>query len=170
MAPKRSRPRRSPRRKSPPIDLVENELARDPGSVGGPSSGSTFPALSRYSTPIRDLVLALIPPPISAPTPAPVATDELFKKFIKAYLEINQGTRQPERKETLKAKILDVYYSKFYIDRYHFCQQCEDHFETTGATGFNRTPFAASFLCGNISVHWAQFKRRNRGEELTFIG
>ena len=55
------------------------------------------------------------------------------------------------------------------MDCYHFCQQCEDHFETVGAIGFNRTLFAASFLRGNISVRWAQFKRRNRGEELTPI-
>ena len=55
------------------------------------------------------------------------------------------------------------------MDCYHFYQQCKNHFETAGATGFNRTLFAAFFLCGNISVRWAQFKRRNRGEELTPI-
>ena len=52
------------------------------------------------------------------------------------------------------------------MDCYHFCQQCKDHFETAGATGTNRTPFAASFLRGNISVRWTQYKRRHRGEEL----
>ena len=62
-----------------------------------------------------------------------------------------------------------MYYGKLYMDCYHFCQQCEDHFETAGATGFNQTPFVAFFLRGNISVCWAQFKRRNRGEELTPI-
>ena len=164
-----SRPRRSPRRNPPPIDPVEDELARDPGSVGGPNSGSTSPAPSRNPTPGPDLVPALIPAPIPAPTPAPVASDELFKKFMKAYLETNQGPKQLERKETLKAKVPEVYYDKSHMDCYHFCQQYEDYFKTVGATGFNRTPFTAFFLRGNIIVHWAQFKRRNRGEELTPI-
>ena len=55
------------------------------------------------------------------------------------------------------------------MDCYHFCQQYKDYFETVGATGFNQTPFAVSFLCGNISMRWAQFKRHNRVEELTPI-
>ena len=59
-----------------------------------------------------------------------------------------------------------MYYDKSHIDCYHFHQQCEDHFETAGATGTNRTPFAASFLRGSISVCWTQYKRRHRGEEL----
>ena len=62
-----------------------------------------------------------------------------------------------------------MYHGKSHMDCYHFCQLCEDHFETTGATEFNWTLFAASFLHGNINVRWAQFKRCNRGEELTPI-
>ena len=48
------------------------------------------------------------------------------------------------------------------MDCYHFCQQCEDYFETSGATGMNRTPFAATFLRGAISLRWAQHKRRHK--------
>ena len=70
---------------SPPIDPVEDKLARDPSSVGGPNSDSTSSTPSQNPTPGPDLVSALI----LAPTPAPVATDELFKKFMKAYLETN---------------------------------------------------------------------------------
>ena len=85
---------------------------------------------------------------------------------MKAYLEFNQGPSQPpeERERPLKAKVPDVYYGKSHMDCYHFCQQCEDHFETSRATGTNRTPFAASFLRGNISVRWTQFKRCRGGE------
>ena len=169
MALRGSRPRRSPRRNPPPIDPVEDELARDPSSVGGPNSGSTSPALSCNPTPGPDLVPALISAPVPAPTPALVASEELFKKFMKVYLETNQRPRQPERKSTLKAKVPEVYYDKSHMDCYHFCQQYEDCFETAGATGFNQTPFAAFFLCRNINVCWAQFKRRNRGKELTPI-
>ena len=171
MAPWASRPCRSLCRNPLLLDLVEDELAREPGPVGGPHSGSTSPAPSRNLSPGPELVPALNPAPVPAPTPAPVASEELFKKFMKAYLETNQGPRQPpeERKQTLKAKVPEVYYGKSHMDCYHFCQQCKDHFETAGTNGFNRTPFVASFLCGNISVYWAQFKRRNRGEELTLI-
>ena len=49
------------------------------------------------------------------------------------------------------------------MDCYHFCQQCEDHFDTAGATGSNRTPFAASFLRGTISFQWHQYKLRFPG-------
>ena len=113
MAPRRSRPCCSLYRNSSSIDLVEDELARNPGSVESPHSGSTSPALSRNPTPGPNLVFALIPTPVPAPTPAPVAIDELFKKFMKAYLKINQGPRQSlaEHEQTLKAKILEVYYS-----------------------------------------------------------
>ena len=155
MAPGGSRPRRFPRCNLPPIYPVEDELARDPGSVGGLNLGSTSPAPSCNPTPGPNLVPALIPAPVPAPTPAPVASEELFKKFMKAYLETNQGPRQPECKQNLKAKVPKVYYDRSHMDCYHFCQQCEDHFETVGATGFNRTPFAASFLRENISVRWA---------------
>ena len=53
----------------------------------------------------------------------------------------------------LKAKVPKVYYGKLHMDCYHFCQQCKDYFETAGAPETNRTPFAASFLHGNLSVH-----------------
>ena len=144
----------------PPIDPVEDELAGDPGSVGGPNSGSTSPAPSRNLTPGPNLILLLIPTPVSAPTPAPIAFDKLFKKFKKAYLETNQKPRQSECEQTFKAKVPEKYYGRSHMDCYHFCQQCEDHFETVRATEFNWILFAASFLCRNISVCWAQFKHR----------
>ena len=168
MVSRSSRPRRFPRRSPcwnpPPTNPMEDELARDPGPGGGPHSGSISPAPSRNPTPGPVQVPALIP----ALAPAPAPTDELFKKFMKAYLELNQGLKPPpaERERLFKAKVPEVYYGKSHMDCYHFCQQCEDHFETAGATGTNRTPFAASFLRGNISVRWTQYKRRHRGEEL----
>ena len=60
MTPGRSRTRRSPYQNPPPINLVENELARDLGPVRGPHLGSTSPALSCNLTPGLDLILALI--------------------------------------------------------------------------------------------------------------
>ena len=52
------------------------------------------------------------------------------------------------------------------MECYHFYQQCEDYFETSSATGTNRTPFAASFLRGSISLRWAQHKRRHESATL----
>ena len=95
-----------------------------------------------------------------APTFAPPSIDELFKRFMKAYFESNQEPRQPpkKRKQSLKAKVLDVYYGKLQIDCYYFCQQYEDHFETSRVTETNRTLFAVFFLCENISVQCTRFK------------
>ena len=89
MAPGGPRSCRSPYRNPLPIDSVEDELARDLGSVGGPNLGSTSLAPSRNPTPGPNLVLTLISAPVPTPTPAPAATNELFKKFMKAYLETN---------------------------------------------------------------------------------
>ena len=122
---------------NPPLG-GEDELVG--GLTGVPTKGSNTPTHS---------------PAVSwAPTPAPPSTDELFKRFMKAYLESNQGPSQlpEERERPLKAKVPDVYYGKLHMDCYHFCQQCEDHFETSWVTGTNQTSFVASFLYENISV------------------
>ena len=169
MAPGGSRPCCFPHQNPPLLDPVEDELAREPGLVGDPHSSSISLAPSRNPSPGPELVSTLNPALIPAPTPAPVAFEKLFKKFMKAYIETNQGSRQLEREHTLKAKVPEVYYGKLHMDYYHFGRQYKDYFETAGATGFNWTPFAASFLRGNISIRWAQFKRCNRGEELTPI-
>ena len=90
------------------------------------------------------------------------------------------------RKQPLKAKVHDVYFGKLYIDYHHFCRQCEDHFETTGATESNYTPFAALFLYGKIDFWWHQhwrhfggifvlwedfkpFYRKNLGDSRSFV-
>ena len=124
MAFRGSRPCHSPRRNLSPLDPVEDELARDPGPVGGPHSSSTSPALSSNPIPSPELVPALIPAPVLAPVPAPAppSSNELFKQFIRAYLESNQGPRQlpAEREQPFKAKVLEVYYGKLHMDCYHF--------------------------------------------------
>ncbi len=60
----------------------------------------------------------------------------------------------------LKAQIPNLYYSNSHIKCYHFCQQFEDHFETDGAKGHKRVPFAASFLKDRILHRWQQHKTR----------
>lgn len=77
----------------------------------------------------------------------------------------NQGPSQAgPRERPLNARFPDLYSGKSHMDRYHFCQQFENHFETAGATGSNRTSFAASFLRGTITYRWSQYKRRHQSE------
>ena len=85
-----------------------------------------------------------------------------MKVFVESIQARNREQAEP-RKHPLKARSPETYLEKFHIDCYHFCQQCEDHFETLNATGMNRTLFAASFLHGTISLRWAQHKRRHQG-------
>ena len=80
---------------------------------------------------------------------------------MKVFMETTQAQAQAlaePRERPLKARTPETYWGKSHMECYHFCQQCEDHFETSGATGMNRTPFAASFFCGSISLRWAQHK------------
>ena len=153
MAPGGSRSYRSPRQNLPLLNSVEDELARDPGAVGDPHLGNTSlaPSCNPISGPelVPTLILALFP------TPAPPSSNKLFKQFMRIYLELDQGPGQPsaEREQSFKAKVPEVYYGKLHMNWYHFCQQCKDHFETTGTNGTYRTPFATFFLCKNISVH-----------------
>lgn len=51
----------------------------------------------------------------------------------------------------LKAKSLDLYYGKFHMECYNFCQQCEDYFATSGAMGHKRVLFAAIFVQNRAS-------------------
>ena len=95
----------------------------------------------------------------------PASNDELFKQFIKTYLEAQAQaapSQSEPRERLLKARFPDPYFGKSHMDCYHFCQQCEDHFDIAQATGLNRIPFAASLLRGNISFRWAQYKRRHK--------
>ena len=72
---------------------------------------------------------------------------------MKIFLETTQARNQLEPEECLfKARIPETYSEKSHIDCYHFCQQYEDYFETSGATEMNRTFFVAIFLCDPISL------------------
>ena len=93
---------------------MKDELAKNQVPFQKSNFGSTFPRLALFCNP------TLVP----VPTLAPLSSDKLFKKFMKAYLDFNQGPSQTlaERKQPLKAKVPDVYYGKLHMDYYHFCQ------------------------------------------------
>ena len=149
----RCRPRQNP----PPTG--EGELAGGAhGAPGASTNDSGTPTPTSHA-----------PTLAPAPTPgsAPASTDELFKQFMQAYLKaLTQPPAQSHakpREQPLEARPPDLYYGKSYMEYFHFCRQCEDNFDTAGATGANRTPFAASFLRGHISFRWYQHKRRAEG-------
>ena len=52
------------------------------------------------------------------------------------------------------------------MEYYNFCQQCEDHFATCGATGPNQILCAAYFLRDRVNFRWQQYKRKLEGESL----
>ena len=136
------RARRSPRRNAPLTG--KDELA---GAAPTEGSGTPIPTpvLSRASTPA----------PATAPAAAPSLDNKLFKQFIKAYLEAQVPGRtevdSEPREQPLKARFPDLYYGNSHMDCYRFCQQCKDYFETAGAKGPNRIPFAALFLRGSVT-------------------
>ena len=90
--------------------------------------------------------------PATTPAVALSSDNELFKQFMKAYLQAQMPAQiAPETdsepcKQLLKARFPDLYYGNLHMDCYQFCQQCKDHFETFGAKRSNRIAFAALFL------------------------
>ena len=115
---------------------------------------------------------ASAPSQVPASAPAPVLhTQEDLQKITKLCIDsfLKENRQEKPRKGQLKARFLDLYYGKSHMECYYFCQQCKDHFDTAGATGSNRTPFAASFLCGRISFRWHQHKRRGQVGPLPWI-
>ena len=145
MAPRSHTTRRSPC-VDPPAEIPgeQDELA---GTLGRSDASS-----DEAPTPPKAPTLPFIFPP----------AEDFFTKFLKMFIETIQAQALAEPQERpLKARTPETYWGKSHMECYHFCQQCEDHFETSGATGMNRTPFAASFLRGSISLRWAQHKRRH---------
>ena len=106
---------------------------------------------------------ALTPPEASTPPLIPPTSEDLFTKFMKMFMETTQVWDQLESPERpLKARTPETYSGNSHIDCFHFCQQCENYFETSGAIGINRTPFATTFFHSSISLRWGQHKRRHK--------
>lgn len=66
---------------------------------------------------------------------------------------------------TPKARYPELYSEKSRLDCHRFCQQYENHFDAAGATGINRTYFAAMFLRDGMSLPWGQYKKRHALEK-----
>ena len=127
--------------------LPESEVSEQPEGPPGlkPPANTSIPKYSEDDLQriLKTVLEARAPVPAPAPAlaPAPVVSEV--------------------PREKLKARSPDVYRGKSHIDCYNFCQQCEGHFATAGATGSTRIPFAASFLRDRISFRWQQYKWRH---------
>ena len=132
----------SPRRN--PFSANEDERA---GAV--PAEGNGTPT----STPVMSL--ARTPGPATGTATALSSDTELFKQFMKAYLEVQvpsqTGVDSEPRKQSLKARFPDLYYGNSHMDCYWICQQWEEYFKTARAKGPKRIPFGASFLRGSVT-------------------
>ena len=140
-------------RRSPCVNTPANpdreldELDGTQGSARESNVGSDE-ALTEAYTLLEAPISTLIPPP----------TKDLFTKFMKVFIKTMQAWDQEHlepQERLLKAKTPETYSGKSHMDCYYFCQQCEDYFETSGATGINRISFAANFLRGTVSLRWA---------------
>ena len=130
--------------KNPLANLTreQDELA-SPQSLTERSDAGRNEALTSLEAP----TLSFVPP-----------TKDLLTKFMKTFMESAQAWDQEQAEPQewlLKARSPKTYSRKSHIDCYHFCQQCEDNLETSGAIGMNCTPFIVSFFYGTISLRWA---------------
>ena len=78
-------------------------------------------------------------------------TEEDLQRILRTIFEARAPLSDGTHEKPLKAKSLDVYFGKSYMECYNFCQQYEDQFATAGVKGPNRILFATSFLRDRIN-------------------
>lgn len=116
------------------LDSKFDELAGSKKRTPAPSNASIL-APNHTSTPA----------PIHMSTFAPILAEfnSAFKyneadlmKILKIFLKTKGQKPRPEVpcKQSLKAKVLEIYLEKTHINCYHFCQQSKDYFKIAGAT------------------------------------
>ncbi len=137
---------------SAPVAPASAARGPSPSGSSAPAPAATLPAATApTATALAATYLAT-----TAPTATPIKN--LFRQFMQAYMENRRNSapapvpapladsREDVSNRPLKARNLDFYYGNSHMECYHFCQQYEDHFETVGAKGHKRVPFATSFL------------------------
>ena len=109
-------------------DKLSDQLAgpsvTKPLVANAPAADTSIPKYSKDDLQriLKAVLEARAPAPTPAPTPAPASI-------------VSKAPR-----EKLKARSLDIYRGKSYIDCYNFYQQCKDYFAITGATGLPGFP------------------------------
>ncbi len=126
---------------------------------------------SRSSKTLAEPYKALIGPIQTPPPKVKIDVVCFTRKDLDQIIEsVFQVQTQKRRllsfREKLKVITPNIYHSRFYMEYYNFCQQCEDHFATAGATRPNQIPFATSFLWHRINICWQQYKQKLKRESL----
>ena len=123
----------------------QDELAR--------ASERSNASSDKAPTPSEAPILPLVPPPAK----------DFFTNFMKVFMETTQAQALADpRERPLKTRTPETYWGKSHMECYYFCQQYENHFETSDATGMNHTLFAALFFRVSISLRWTQHKCRHK--------
>ena len=94
------------------------------------------------------------PPGANFPVTVVFATTPTVPKYTKKELQRIFKIVLKAWDKPLKARFLDVYCRKSYMECYNFCQQCENYVSTTEAKGANQILFAVSFFWDRISFYW----------------
>ena len=138
-----------------------DELSDQPvGPSGGKLLANSPPAANsvpKYSKDDMQRILKAVleaRAPVPAPALVPASTPALILASAPAPVLAQAPIVAEAHREKLKARSPDLYRGKSHIDCYNFCQQWEDYFVTTGATGPTRIPFTASFLQDQINFRW----------------
>ena len=128
----------------------------DPARELDKLAGAQGPARRSNAGSDEALTEASTPPEASTPSLVLPTSEDLFTKFMKVFIEMIQAWDQLKPWEhPFKARTPETYSGKSHMDCYHFCQQCENYFETSSTAGMNRISFATTFLRGAISFRWA---------------
>ena len=159
-----------PRTRCNPPPAGKDELARRTLFEGSGIPTPT-PAASRAPTPAHTQDPIPVPglPDMYTNIDLQRATSLALELFVKG--QEHGQANSASRKRAFKARNFDLYYRNLHMECYYFCQQCEDHFDTAGATGYQYVPFAALFLRDRINFRWQQHKtqvERDRVASLTW--
>lgn len=135
----------SPCRNSLLINFGNNELASAPLEAFSKSSGSQAPF--PYASTLRPT------PNIALASVIPSTNNELFKKFMKAYLraQVQPPTlflllvQLESQKQPFKICFPKLYFRNLYIEYYNFCQQYKNHFKIACITSSIKSFLPLSF-------------------------
>ncbi len=152
----RGRPvRRGQASKAPTGPPSSNGNHEDPLGSNKPGLSETSAGSETPEAPTGPLEAPPGPPQaLSLPVPqdpgANCYSQQDLDRIIQTFLQNSKGGSG----DNAKAKTPDVYRGRSHMECYNFCQQCEHHFATCGATGPNQIPFAASFFRHQINFRW----------------
>lgn len=75
-----------------------------------------------------------------------------LQRLLRICMGVRPSTNPGAMRAIVETPQSDLYLGKSRMDCYHFCQQCEDHFDIAGATEPNRNPQKAISSLGDLRV------------------